>query len=82
MVNWGALIEAPIGVMLLYVAIVMIQPIQDPLFDELGNSTAFPYGGTITILVKLVPLIMGVMLLFMAYRSFREPEGQQYVMQG
>jgi len=82
MVNWGALIEAPIGVMLLYVAIVMIQPIQDPLFGELGNSIAFPYGGTITILVKLVPLIMGVMLLFMAYRSFREPEGQQYVMQG
>ena len=78
MVNWGALIEAPIGVMLLYVGIVMIQPIQDPLFGELSNTIAFPYGGTITILVQLVSLIMGVMLLFLAYRSFREPEAQQY----
>lgn len=81
MVNWAALIEAPIGVMLLYVAVLMIDPIQVPLFGLLANSAAFPHGSSTTLLIQLVPLILGVMVLYSAYRSFREPEGPQYVMQ-
>lgn len=82
MVNWGALIEAPIGVMLIYVAVAMIEPLQVPLFGLLENSDAFPHGGTTKTLIQLVPLILGVLLLYSAYRSFREPESPQYVMQG
>ena len=74
MVNWTALIEAPIGVFLLYVAIVMIQPIQDPLFGVLSNSEAFPHGGTVKVFVQLLPLTLGIMLIWSAYRAFREPE--------
>jgi len=74
MVNWGALIEVPIGVLLLYIAIVIIQPLQDPLFGTLGNTEAFPYGSTTKILIQLVTLILAAMVLFSAYRSFREPE--------
>lgn len=77
MVNWTALIEAPIGIMLLFVAVVMIEPIQIPLFGVLGNAQAFPYGSTTTVLVQLVPLVLGVMLIWSAYRSFREPETPQ-----
>ena len=80
MVNWSALIEAPIGVMLLYVAIVMIDPLQVPLFGTLANETAFPHGATTIVLIQLVPLVLGVMLLYSAYRSFREPDSPQYVM--
>lgn len=82
MVNWAALIEAPIGVMLLFVAIAMIEPLQVPLFGALGNSSAFPHGATTITLVQLVPLVLGIMLLYSAYRSFREPESPQYVMPG
>jgi len=78
MVNWAALIETPIGVMLLYVAVVMIAPIQIPLFGVLENSAAFPHGGTTKILIQLVPLLLGIMLLYSSYRSFREPEAPQY----
>jgi len=81
MVNWGALIEAPIGVMLLYVAVAMIGPMQTPLFGLLQNADAFPYGTTTRTLVQLVPLVLGVMLLYSAYRSFREPEPPRYMMQ-
>lgn len=80
MVNWAALIEAPIGVMLLLVAIEMIGPLQVPLFGTLENSTAFPYGDTTIVLVQLIPLVLGIMLLYSAYRSFREPDTPQYVM--
>jgi len=80
MVNWTALIEAPIGIMLLYVAIVMIEPLQVPLFGVLANSTAFPHGATTKILVQLVPLVLGIMVLYSAYRSFKEPDVPQYVM--
>jgi hypothetical protein len=80
MVNWSALIEAPIGVMLLYVAVVMIDPLQIPLFGTLQNSTAFPHGATTIILIQLIPLVLGVMLLYSAYRSFREPDSPQYVL--
>jgi len=80
MVNWAALIEAPIGIMLLFVAVVMIDPIQIPLFGVLENSTAFPYGSTTIILIQLVPLVLGIMLLYSSYRAFREPDTPQYVM--
>ena len=78
MVNWAALIEAPIGIMLLYVAVSIINPIQDPLFAVLGNSEAFPHGATTKVLIQLVPLVLGVMLIWSAYRSFREPESPQF----
>lgn len=78
MVNWTALIEAPIGIMLLYVAVVMIDPLQIPLFGVLGNAEAFPHGGTTKVLVQLVPLVLGIMVLWSAYRSFREPETPQF----
>jgi len=81
MVNWGALIEAPIGLMLLYVALAMYNPLQDPLFSIIGNSEAFPHGATIKIIVQLIPLILGVMFLYSSYRGFREPESPQYAMQ-
>ena len=80
MVNWSALIEAPIGIMLLFVAIVMIDPIQVPLLGVLENSAAFPYGDTTIILIQLIPLVLGVMLLYSSYRSFREPDSPQYAM--
>lgn len=80
MVNWAALIEAPIGIMLLLVAVEMIDPLQIPLFGILENSTAFPYGDTTKILIQLVPLVLGIMLLYSAYRSFREPDVPQYYM--
>jgi hypothetical protein len=82
MVNWGALIEAPIGVMLLYVGLIMVDAIQDPIFAVLGNTEAvFAYGATIKILIQLVALVLGVMLLYSTYRSFREPESPGYVLQ-
>lgn len=74
MVNWAALIEAPIGVLLLFVAVLIIDPIQIPLFGVLANSEAFPHGASTILLIQLVPLILGVMVLWSAYRSFREPE--------
>lgn len=80
MVNWAALIETPIGIMLLYVAIAMIDPLQIPLFGLLENSSAFPHGSTTKTLIQLVPLVLGIMLLYSAYRSFREPDVPQYVM--
>lgn len=79
MPNWAALIEAPIGVFLLYVAIAMIVPIQVPLFGQLENTTAIPHGATIKILVMLIPLLLAVMLLYSAYKSFREPDMPQYL---
>ncbi len=78
MVNWGAIIEAPIGFMLLYVALAMYDPLQNPLYSLIGNADAFPYGATTKVLVQLIPLVLGVMLLYHVYRSFREPEGPQY----
>lgn len=82
MVNWGALIEAPIGIFLLYAAVVMINPLQDPLFAVIGNTTSgvFIHGAAIKAMVQLVPLILGIMLLWSAYRSFREPDQPSYVM--
>jgi len=74
MVNWGALIEVPVGIILLYVAIAIIDPLQDPLLDLLGNEAAFPYGDTTMTLIRLVTLVLGAMVLYSAYRSFREPE--------
>jgi hypothetical protein len=82
MVNWGALIEAPIGVMLIYVAVVMIEPLQIPLFGLLGNANAFPHGATTRVLVQLIPLVLGIMLLYSSYKSFREPDTPRYVIQG
>jgi hypothetical protein len=80
MVNWGALIEAPIGVFLLYAAVVMIDPLQDSLFGTIGNTELiFTHGVAIKAMVQLVPLILGVMLLWSAYRSFREPDQPSYV---
>lgn len=81
MVNWAALIEAPIGIMLLYVALAMIAPIQVPLFGLLANNAAFPYGSTTIVLIQLIPLVLGIMVLYCAYRSFREPDVPQYAFQ-
>jgi len=81
MVNWGAIIEAPIAIMLLYVAVAMIQPLQDPLFGLLGNTIAFPQGGTTKVIVQLVSLVLAVLIIHSIYRSFREPEQPQYAMQ-
>jgi len=80
-VNWSALIETPIGIMLLYVSLAMIQPLQIPLFGLLGNSAAFPHGAAIIVIIQLVSLLLGVMVLYSAYRSFREPEMPSYPMQ-
>lgn len=74
MVNWGAIIEAPIAILLLFVAVVLIEPIQIPLFGTLGNSDAFPYGSTTIVIIQLITLVLAVMIIWSIYRSFREPE--------
>lgn len=79
MVNWGAIIEAPIAILLLFVAVVLIEPIQVPLFGTLGNSSAFPYGSTTIVMIQLITLILAVMIIWSIYRSFREPEPPAFV---
>lgn len=79
MVNWGAIIEAPIALLLLFVAVAMIDPLQVPLFALLENSTAFPYGSTTKVMVQLISLVLAVLIIYSIYRSFREPETPSYV---
>lgn len=78
MVKWDALIEAPMGVLMLYVSLALYEPLQTPLFGLLNNSAAFPYGSTTKVIIQLIPLILGVMLLYMSYKSFREPDTPTY----
>lgn len=79
MVNWGAIIEAPIAVLLLYVAVAMIQPLQIPLFGLLSNSTAFPHGATTMVMIQLITLVLAVLIIYSIYRSFKEPEQPSFV---
>lgn len=76
MVNWNALIEAPIGIMLLLVAVLMIEPLQIPLFLALRNSQAFPNGTATIAIIQLLSLILGILVIFGAYKSFMSDDRQ------
>ncbi len=77
MVRFEALIETAIGVFFLFVAILLIDPLQIPLFGVLGNAAAFPQGGTTIVLVQLIPLILAIGLIWAGFKSFREGDAQQ-----
>lgn len=74
MVNWGALIEVPIAVILLWIAVLILDPIQIQLFGVLQNSVAFPHGASTELLIQLIPLLLAVLIIWGAWRAFREPE--------
>lgn len=81
MVRWDALIEAPIGVMLLLVSVLMIEPLQIPLFGALQNAEAFPNGSATIAIIQLLTLILGMMVIFVAYKRFLEPDTPQFPIQ-
>lgn len=78
MAKWGALIKAPIGFFMFYIALLMFGVLRDPVFGSLSNTTLHPHGGSAILLLNLIVLLLAIMLLYSIYRDFTEPDEPQY----
>lgn len=51
------------GVIVYWIAAIILAAVTPSLYNTLSNTTTFPYGATTTLILQLVTLVLGVALL-------------------